>query len=170
MKKVLVGMLALVMCLGMVSCSKESAAPNLKDVVEKAKTEGANWSVDEWKDAFKTAMACVAPTMKEVQALTSSLQTKEGEAADSRHLTLDVDSINYDPARHVIYLPQSLKKGYLNIYSTNGELVKRIPVSPTNNVVVLPDDEFTRGALYLVKYMPEDKMGRKNPWIKIIFQ
>ena len=103
-------------------------------------------------------------------SMVNFIQTKEGEAADSRHLTLDVDSINYDPARHVIYLPQSLKKGYLNIYSTNGELIKCIPVCPTNNVVVLPDDEFTRGALYLVKYMPEDKMGRKNPWIKIIFQ
>ena len=99
-----------------------------------------------------------------------AITTKDGEASDSRHLTLDVDSINYDPARHVVYLPQSLTKGYLNIYNTNGELIKRIPVGPTNNVVALPDDEFTRGALYLLKYMPEDKMARKSPWIKVIFQ
>lgn len=82
MKKVLVGMLALVMCLGMVSCSKESAAPNLKDVVEKAKTEGANWSVDEWKAAMKDVMLAVKPMMLEVQDIMKSMEGAEGEEAD----------------------------------------------------------------------------------------
>ena len=98
------------------------------------------------------------------------VDTKQGEPADSRHLTVDYDSINYNPATHVVYLPQSLSKGSLCIYNPDGELITRIPVSPTNNIVVLPDDQLTRGALYLLKYMPEDKMNRKSPWIKIIFQ
>ena len=76
------GMLALVMCLGMVSCSKESAAPNLKDVVEKAKTEGANWSVDEWKAAMKDVMLAVKPMMLEVQDIMKSMEGAEGEEAD----------------------------------------------------------------------------------------
>ena len=82
MKKVLVGMLALVMCLGMVSCSKESAAPNLKDVVEKAKAEGANWSVDEWKAAMKDCMLAVKPMMLEMQEIMKGLEGTEGEEAD----------------------------------------------------------------------------------------
>ena len=70
------------MCLGMVSCSKESAAPNLKDVVEKAKTEGANWSVDEWKAAMKDVMLAVKPMMLEVQDIMKSMEGAEGEEAD----------------------------------------------------------------------------------------
>ena len=94
--------------------------------------------------------------------------TKEGEAVDSKHLTYDVDSIVYNPAKRVIYIPQSLTDGCLNIYSPQGELVKSIPVAPSQNVVPLDDDYFRRGTMYMIKYMPNNKMGRKTPWIKII--
>lgn len=98
------------------------------------------------------------------------VQTKQGEPAGSSRLTLDYDSINYDPAKHVIYLPQSLAKGYLYIYTANGELVKRIPVGSTMNIVALDDSDFVLGTLYLIKYMPDDKMSRKSPWIKILYK
>ncbi len=85
MKKVLVGMLALVMCLGLASCSKESGA-SLADVVAKAKTDGANWSVDEWKEAYKTAMEAVKPMMLEVSEITKSMQAPEGQEPDPAKL------------------------------------------------------------------------------------
>ena len=94
--------------------------------------------------------------------------TKEGEAVDSKHLTYDVDSIVYNPAKRVIYIPQSLTDGCLNIYSPQGELVKSIPVAASQNVVPLDDNYFRRGTMYMIKYMPNNKMGRKTPWIKII--
>lgn len=96
--------------------------------------------------------------------------TKEGESAGSKHLTLDVDSISYDPARHVIYIPRSLSGGSLNIYSAEGELVKHIPVEPTENIVLLNENEFRRGAVYLLKYLPKDAIKRKSPWLKILFK
>ena len=102
-------------------------------------------------------------------SMTTYVFTKQGGAADSNRLTLDYDSISYNPATHVVYIPQSLKSGELCIYNTNGEIVKRIPISPTNNVVQLHEDEFRRGTLYLLKYIPEDKMTRKGPWIKVMF-
>ena len=95
--------------------------------------------------------------------------TPTGEAADSKHLTLAYDSINYDPAQHVIYLPQSLTDGQVNIYSAEGELIKSIPISATYNVIPLNDTEFQQGAIYIVKYLPNGTMGRKTPWIKILF-
>lgn len=98
------------------------------------------------------------------------IETKVGGAIDSKQLTLDYDSINYDPARHVVYLPQSLVKGSLCIYTTNGELLTRIPISPTINVVALPEEKLIRGTVYMLKYMPEDKMKRKSPWIKILYR
>ena len=96
--------------------------------------------------------------------------TMKGEKADSKHLTMDLDSLNYDPARHVIYIPQSLTDGSINIYTTRGELIYSIPVSATHNVVALPDERLTRGTVYAIKYLPNDKMSRKTPWIKILYR
>jgi hypothetical protein len=83
MKKVLIGMLALVMCLGMVSCKKESA-PNMADIVAKAKTEGANWSVDEWKDAYKQMMEAAKPMMLELHEVMTSMDTNDN-ASDAEN-------------------------------------------------------------------------------------
>ena len=98
------------------------------------------------------------------------ITTPKGESADSKRLTLAYDSIHYNPGKHVIYLPQSLSDGSVNIYSTRGELVKSIPVSATHNVIPLNEAEFQHGAIYLVKYLPNGRMGRKTPWIKILFR
>ena len=98
------------------------------------------------------------------------IHTKAGEGVDSKRLTIDYDSISYDPAKHVVYLPQSLVAGSVCIYTTNGELVKQIPVAQHQNIVVLPDGELNRDAVYIIKYLPEDKLGRKSPWIKIIYK
>ena len=95
--------------------------------------------------------------------------TPAGEAADSKRLTLAYDSIQYDPATHVIYLPQSLTAGSVNIYTPDGELVTSIPVAATHNVIPLDDKSLRTGTVYLIKYLPEDKMKRSGPWIKILF-
>ena len=96
------------------------------------------------------------------------VRTKAGGDAGSSRLTLDVDSISYDPARHVVYLPQAMTSGWVNIYKPSGELVTRIAVRPTQNVVPLPDEELYPGAVYIIKYLPDSKLARKSPWIKIM--
>ena len=98
------------------------------------------------------------------------VHTKEGEGVGSKHLTLAYDSISYDPGKHVIYIPQSLGRGSLYIYTIEGQLVKRISVDATMNIVALPVDELRRGAVYSVKYVTNDKLSRKSPWIKILFK
>jgi hypothetical protein len=98
------------------------------------------------------------------------IRTPQGEASDSERLTLAYDSIYYTPGKHVIYIPQSLQNGSIGIYTVTGELVDMIPVSATSNIVPLPTYKMQRDAVYLIKYLPIDKMGRKAPWIKIIFK
>jgi len=95
--------------------------------------------------------------------------TPEGEDADSKRLTLAYDSINYNPATHVVYLPQSLNSGSVNIYSVDGELIHSVPVGIHHNIIVLPKEKLQYGSVYIVKYLPQDKMSRKCPWIKIVF-
>ena len=98
------------------------------------------------------------------------IHTKVGGDKDSERLTLDYDSISYDPATHVVYIPQSLERASIGIYGTDGELVKMIPVEPTVNVVPLPEGELRLGTIYLIKYMPGDKLRRKSAWLKIVYK
>ena len=99
-----------------------------------------------------------------------SIYTPDGEPANSKHLTLAYDSIHYDQATHVVYLPQSLTNGSVNIYTTDGTLIATIPVSAHVNIVPLPEDKLYTGTVYVVKYLPNKKMNRKGPWIKILYK
>lgn len=72
MKKIMMTMFAVVMALVITtSCKQKSDDPVevVKALVEDAKANGANWSVDEWKDAYKQAMEAVKPTFVEMNAL-----------------------------------------------------------------------------------------------------
>ncbi|MCR5152249.1 MAG: hypothetical protein K6A98_03710 [Prevotella sp.] len=72
MKKLIIGLFALCLGLGMVSCNKEvNKEVNVQDVVAKAKAEGANWDEAQWKQAFKDMMTGLKPLIdksKEIQA------------------------------------------------------------------------------------------------------
>ena len=98
------------------------------------------------------------------------IRTIAGEASDSERLTLAYDSISYDPAKYVVYIPQSLTNGSICLYTANGELVDRIPVGPTYNIVPLPTHKMQKNTVYLIKYLPNDALNRKSPWIKILFE
>ena len=91
MKKVFVGMFALMMFLGLVtSCNSQGNANNaadsneteatvenvrpLADVMKDAKENGANWSVDEWKAAYRELAINIKPDMIEYKAVMDVLE------------------------------------------------------------------------------------------------
>ena len=100
MKKTLVVMMAFILGMAITSCKQTQKAEAeateteaavdgekvLSDLVEKATAEGANWSVDQWKDAYKQAMGAVAPIMKEVAELIKSIKTEDGKEPDAAKL------------------------------------------------------------------------------------
>ena len=77
MKKVIIGMFAFCLGLGMVSCNKEV---NAQDVVAKAKAEGANWDEAQWKDAFKDMFKAAAPMFDYMKEMEKKL--KDAESGD----------------------------------------------------------------------------------------
>lgn len=95
MKKTLVVMMAFVLGLAVMSCKQGPKAEateadaavdpiqGLTELVEKAKADGANWSVDEWKDVCKTGFGYAAPVMKEMLDLYKSLESKDGKEPDA---------------------------------------------------------------------------------------
>ena len=99
MKKYLYGLFALLLCMGMTSCKdngnkdkggdkkevKEADADtdidvSLADIVAKAKAEGANWSVNEWKACIKDYFRYVNAVSKENEKWKAKIRNEEDEA------------------------------------------------------------------------------------------
>lgn len=130
MKKTLVVMMAFVFGMAITSCKQGSKgadqeaaaadpAKTLTELVEKSKADGSKWTVDEWKDAFKTAMAAVAPTMKEISAIMESLKPKEGEDIDTTKLAEAMGKIKaieekFTPVQELLNQFDSISKSYPN--------------------------------------------------------
>lgn len=129
MKKSLLVLMSFILGLSIVSCKQTpkvadatevAANPQkaLTELIEKAKTDGANWSVEEWKDAFKVAMTAVAPTMKEVQSLTKEAVSKDGEPDSTKFVEimtkLEELRKTYEPIEHLIDQFDSISKSYPN--------------------------------------------------------
>ena len=82
MKKLLFAVLAFSLCLGMTSCkddgkgkeedkkevANDEKASDIKALAEKAEKEGMDWTVEEWKENFKTIMAAMKPMFKDNEA------------------------------------------------------------------------------------------------------
>ena len=97
------------------------------------------------------------------------ITTIEGKPIDGKQLTMAIDSINYSPAQHAIYLLSPKTGDYLYFFDTGGHLVQKVALS--NNVCIYPLDlkRFTRGEVYMVQHAVQGKLGRKNKWLKFVF-
>ena len=94
MKKAFVVMMAFMLGMAVTSCKQgQKAVPTAEEVaadpvatlnqlVEKAQAEGANWSVDEWKEAYHTAFLAMSPAMKGMYEVMQLIQG-EGAATDT---------------------------------------------------------------------------------------
>lgn len=101
----------------------EAAAANpaqtLTELIEKAKADGSKWSIDEWKDAYKTAMVTVAPTLKEIGAIMEQFKPKEGEDVDTTKLAAAMEKMktleeNFAPVQELLSQFDSISKSYPN--------------------------------------------------------
>lgn len=98
MKKVLLLFVAFAMSIGFVSCAntgENTAAAgddkaktenvekkvDINELVAKAKAEGANWSVDEWKAAFKDLFIAAKPLLDFMKDFKEKLEKDPAAAA-----------------------------------------------------------------------------------------
>ena len=73
-------MLALVMAVGFTACS--SGTPTMEEIVASAKADGANWTVDQWKDAYRNMAANVKPMMDEMKEMMELLEKDPTKAME----------------------------------------------------------------------------------------
>ena len=128
MKKTLVVMMAFVLGLAITSCKQapkavdpEAAAADpaqtLTELVEKSKAEGANWSVDEWKNAYKTAMAAVAPQMQELGAIMESIKGGPDQEVDTAKVSQVMEKMEelgkkFQPLQDILTQFDSISRSY----------------------------------------------------------
>ena len=112
MRKLLFVMMAFVLCLGLSSCKKEApasgddqtaagvqaaddAAPaiSLADVIANAKDEGANWSVDQWKEQFKNVMLAVKPMFLAMAEINKKMEAAGEDASKMADVMKEVADI-----------------------------------------------------------------------------
>ena len=92
MKKAFVVLMAFMLGMAVTSCNQgQKAAPvagaaeeveanseeTLNQLVEKAQAQGANWSIDEWKDAYRSAFVVMAPAMKDMYEVMQAVQAED---------------------------------------------------------------------------------------------
>ena len=101
----LASIVALAMGFAFVSCNQKSDAPVdiktdgtavevLTDIVTKAKADGANWTIDQWKYVFKQAAIAFKPLMVKMAELTDGLG---GEGAAEKLAELEKFAGEYEP-------------------------------------------------------------------------
>ena len=110
MKKLLFAMFALVLCLGLNSCKKEAAATDdaakagveavdeaaaisIPDIIAKAKAEGADWTVDQWKEQFKNVMLAVKPMMVAMSEINKKMEAAGEDAGKMAEVMKEVADV-----------------------------------------------------------------------------
>ena len=89
---------AALIAMGMASCKQKSEAPaaenqaeaeqvetqqpNAEEIIAKAKAEGANWSVDEWKANTKDMMIAMKPALMKIAELVGKMEKEPDKVAD----------------------------------------------------------------------------------------
>ena len=103
----------------------------------------------------------------EVIAVTT-LSASSGKDKDENQLPLAIDSINYDAPTHIVYLSNPQTGNTLNIYNMQGRLVYSCPTITGVTEYVIPVEQLQKGCIYLIKYMENGRVRRKQGWAKIV--
>ncbi len=108
-------MLALMLGFCVVSCKEKSEQAakagdavekvdenlSLEDIVAKAKAEGANWTADEWKANMKSALAILAPTLKEFAEMTEKVKADPSKAMELV-AEMEKKQVEFEPIKKMI--------------------------------------------------------------------
>ena len=100
MKKILFGMMALAMMFTFNSCKdtkapaenteateevaqeETPATPTMEELIASAKADGATWTVDQWKDAFRNVAINVKPMMDELKEMMELMEKDPTKAME----------------------------------------------------------------------------------------
>ena len=141
MKHLLAGIVAIAVVLGMASCKQKSEAPaaesagqaeteqvetkqlSVEEIVAKAKAEGGNWSVDEWKSATRDMMTALQPVLSKLGDLLAQIEKDPAAAVNAMTQVQELEN-EFKPM-----------EGLLNQF-------EEIAKSTKNGKIVMDDEEW----------------------------
>lgn len=141
MKHLFAGIVAIAFVLGMASCKQKSEAPaaetagqaeteqvetkqlTAEEIVEKAKAEGGNWSVDEWKSATRDMMTALQPVLSKLGDLLAQIEKDPAAAVNAMTQVQELEN-EFKPM-----------EGLLNQF-------EEIAKSTKNGKIVMDDEEW----------------------------
>ena len=103
----------------------------------------------------------------EATAVTTAVVPSEDDKG-SNQLPLAIDTINYDAPTHVVYLSNPKTGNKLCIYNAIGELVYTCPTYDSITEYIIPVEQLQKDMLYIIKYVENGKIRRKQGWAKFI--
>lgn len=117
-------------------------------------------------DITKGCEEHVSPISEPLQVTTLPLSNSKEE--NENQLPLAIDSINYNALTHVVYLSKPETGNMLYIYNAAGNLVYYCPTYTGVVEYIIPVEQLQKDCLYLIKYVENGKVRRKQSWAKFM--
>lgn len=135
MKHLFAGIVAIALVLGMASCKQKSEAPaaetagqaeteqvetkqlTAEEIVEKAKAEGGNWSVDEWKSATRDMMTALQPVLSKLGDLLAQIEKDPAAAVNAMTQVQELEN-EFKPMEELLNQFEEIAKS-----TKNGKIV-----------------------------------------------
>ena len=87
---------------------------------------------------------------------------------NNNQLPIVIDTINYDAPTHIVYLSNPKTGNALCIYNAQGKIVYTCPTLDGQTEYIIPVEQLQKGTMYVIKYITNDKIRRKEGWVKFI--
>lgn len=117
-------------------------------------------------DITKGCEEHISPMSEPIEIKT--LEVQEGDKKEENRIPLVIDNTNYDKPTPIVYLDEPIMGSLLNVYNVDGTLICSIPVHNGVAEYVIPTNNLQSGKLYLIKYLVNGKIKRKQGWAKFI--
>ena len=117
-------------------------------------------------DVTKGCEEHISPMSEPIEIKT--LEVQEGDKKEENRIPLVIDNTNYDKPTPIVYLDEPIMGSLLNVYNVDGTLICSIPVHNGVAEYVIPTNNLQSGKLYLIKYLVNGKIKRKQGWAKFI--
>lgn len=89
---------------------------------------------------------------------------------DTKHLAIAMDSLNFDAPTCVVYVPNPTNDGALYIFDTMGRQIYSCKTSTGTSAYAVPTEQLVPRNTYIIKYVENNKMKRKQRWVKFVAQ
>lgn len=90
------------------------------------------------------------------------------DPSDEKHLAMGIDSLNYDEPTGVVYVPNPENGNAIYVFDVLGQLVYTTPTYANQNAYAIPQEALVPRNIYVIKYVENGKMKRKQRWVKFV--